>query len=258
VTDFLGLFASDLVASLGILALVSPLWFWESRRGGAPSAGAAGRLAGLFVVYTLLTHAIGFSVQRSAGLDGLRFNWAGKLIALAFGLLVVSRHASGQRRALGWTGSLAPGTLRFALLVTTVAVAIRAALALVSEPGRPGPSMEEFLYQLTLPGLAEETWHRGLFLPLINRVFPRRFRCLGTPFGVGLILTSVAFGLEHGLSVAPGTWGVTFSAFSFARTALTGFLVYGLLRERTESVLPSIVAHNLSNVSGPVVDLLRR
>lgn len=252
--DFHHRIAADLISAVLIMALVSPLWLSAAWQKPEPARSLV-RMAGLYLVCTLLNHSLGVSAQRLLPLRGLEFNWMGKILALGAGWLWMRRQTPGERQALGWTTRIREGTWPFALAVTAAALTIRAGALLLSQAPPDAANAEALVYQASLPGLAEEIWHRAILLGSLNRIFPRRLRILGTPFGAGLLLTSLIFGLEHGISVRPGAFEVSFNAFAALRTSASGFFVYGLLRERTGSVLPSIVAHNLMNVVDPLASL---
>lgn len=255
-SDFHHRIAADLISAVLIMALVSPLWLSAAWR---PPGAARSllKMAGLYLVYTLLNHSLGVSAQRLLPLRGLEFNWMGKILALGAGWLWMRRQTPGERQALGWTTRIREGTWPFALALTAAALTIRAGALLLSQAPPDAVNAEALAYQASLPGLAEEIWHRSILLGLLNQIFPPRMRILGTPFGAGLLITSLLFGLEHGIGVIPATLSVSFNAFAFARTTATGFLVYGLLRERTGSLIPAVAAHNLTNAISPLAGLIR-
>ncbi len=95
------------------------------------------------------------------------------------------------------------------------------------------------LYQFSAIALPEEFYFRGYLQTRLNQIWGRPYRLLGTPIGWGLIVTSLIFMLFH-LVLAVNLWnvGIFFSA-----------LVFGWLREKTDSITAPIIFHALSNIA---------
>ena len=111
--------------------------------------------------------------------------------------------------------------------------------------GGEGGAVEDFAFQLTMPGLEEELFYRGVLLLMLNEAFDRPVRILGAPMGWAAIVTSLAFGLDH-------AFGYSADGFSFnpVTLALTGgpALILVWLREKTGSLLLPVLLHNYANV----------
>ncbi|MFN8264422.1 MAG: CPBP family intramembrane glutamic endopeptidase, partial [Chitinophagales bacterium] len=60
--------------------------------------------------------------------------------------------------------------------------------------------------------------------------------------------TSLLFGLAHGISINEN-FNFSFNYFVLFRTTFDGFL-FALLTEKTKSIFPSIVFHNILNLIG--------
>lgn len=172
-------------------------------------------------------------------------NWQGKLLALA-GTLVAA-WMLGRRRA-GLTLAQAPGSLRPALAVMAAYAALYTALALLT-PGEGG-SAADLAFQLTMPGLEEEGFYRGVLLLAFDRALPGRWRFAGVDWGWGAVLTSLAFGLDHALSLGAG--GLALDPAYLAMTGLPS-LVAVWVRYRTGSVALPVVMHNWGNVAATLV-----
>ena len=106
------------------------------------------------------------------------------------------------------------------------------------------------VWQFIFSGFGEEFFFRGYIQSRINEEFGRPFSFMGVNFGIGLILSSMLFGLAHALNpFSPFTgyyelawwWGVS--------SCVTGF-VFGLVREKTGSIIPSSIAHGLPDAIG--------
>ena len=109
---------------------------------------------------------------------------------------------------------------------------------------------EGWLYLSTMPGLAEELVFRGVFQSLLNRAFPRSWKIAGAFCGWGLVITAVLFAGANGLvNVDP-----QLHPHLVLQAGIVPFLmslVSGWVRERTDSIWPSVLGHNLSNLVIP-------
>lgn len=175
---------------------------------------------------------------------GDEWNWTGKLLALAITLAIASHPAFGWERS-GLTLKQKTGSLAPALAVSAVLVALFTWLALSNEDG--GASAETLAFQLSLPGLEEEPFYRGILLLALNEAFRARFRALGIEWGWGGLLSLVLFGLAHGFGYEDGSFW--FDPIIFAMTAGPS-LILVWLRERTGSLLLPVLLHNFGNSIG--------
>ena len=105
-------------------------------------------------------------------------------------------------------------------------------------------------------GFGEEIFFRGYILSRVNEAFGRPFMLLGVRFGPGLIVSSLLFGFIHVLNTVDYfggryefAWLWFFSAFCFG-------MFYGVLREKTGSVLPGAILHGLEDVLGRIPTFL--
>lgn len=173
--------------------------------------------------------------------EGAQWNWSGKAASIAGMLLVAALPFAGWRKA-GLTFRQAPGAwLAWAVLAVVVGVAFY--FAYTSGDGKPSPA-ETIAFQWTMPSLDEEIYYRGVMLLFLDRAFAPASRLIGAPLGWGALVSSLMFGLTHGLGVSDG--GVSFDAFYFGWTFLLGaFFVW--LRARTGSILAPLAGHSFGN-----------
>lgn len=200
--------------------------------------------AGLVVLNdALLTRGYG----RVPDLIGGEWNWQGKLLALAATALIAALPAFGWRPA-GFTWRQVPGSLRAAIPVALLygLLFLGLAFAFPSDPATP----ETVAFQLTLPGVEEETFYRGLLLLALDRAFLGRMRWLGIEWGWGAILSCALFGLAHAFGY--GADGFSLDPLTMALTGLPSFIAVWL-RLRTGSVLLPILLHNFGNAIGLIV-----
>ena len=169
------------------------------------------------------------------------WNWQGKLLALAATLVTAALPMFGWRR-VGLTLRQAPGSLGAALPVLALYCAFFVALALAFPSD--GASAEDVAFQLTMPGLEEEIFYRGLLLFALMQAFTGRLHFLGVDWGWGAVLSCLLFGLAHAFGFSDGQF-----SFDPLVMALTGVpsLIGVWLALRTGSVLLPIVMHNFGN-----------
>lgn len=104
----------------------------------------------------------------------------------------------------------------------------------------PHPARKQFaavVYGLFAVGFGEEMFFRGYVQSRLNQAFGRRFRRWSVSWGWGLVLTSLLFAAAHAVNPHGGIW---WSMWIFP----VG-LIFGLIREKTGSIIPSALAHGL-------------
>ena len=99
--------------------------------------------------------------------------------------------------------------------------------------------------QLVVVALPEELFFRGCLHRLLEQRFPPARRWLGGGVGVALLLSSAAFALVH------------LPKNGDPRALATFFpgLLFGWMRSRTGSILPSVLVHASSNIWVRLLDL---
>ncbi len=116
---------------------------------------------------------------------------------------------------------------------------------------RYSSEIENILFQLTMPSIVEEIVFRGILLGLLNQVFIKSFRIGKTYFGMGVIITSILFGLWHGLSIDTSL-GFNLYWVPLIYTTVIGFIL-ALIKERTGSILGPIILHIVINTIPNVI-----
>jgi membrane protease YdiL (CAAX protease family) len=172
---------------------------------------------------------------------GGEWNWQGKLLALAATLGIAALPMFGWRR-VGLTLAQEPGSLKAAVPVIALYCAFFFALA-VAFPG-DAASGEDIAFQLTMPGLEEEAFYRGILLFALYKAFTGRLRFLGVDWGWGAVLSCLLFGMTHAFSFSDGQF--SFDPMVMALTAIPSFIAVWL-RLRTGSLLLPILVHNFGN-----------
>ena len=179
---------------------------------------------------------------------GLQYNWTGKLLStllsllVVFGLHLLSPPEIGLVRAVrSW---------RLVGLVALFFASLQLADGYLNRHHHVQPSLETYLYQLTMPGIAEELFFRGILLALLSRLFSRTIPFFGTQTSWGGLATVVLFAFGHGFSFAGPL--ALLPQTHFALGSALNAAVFGLLflwvRERSGSCWAAMATHNLSNI----------
>lgn len=172
---------------------------------------------------------------------GGAWNWQGKLLALGATLAVAALPAFGWRRC-GFTLAQEPGSLKAALPVAALYCAFFVIIALAFPGGRS--NAEEAAFQLTMPGIEEEPFYRGILLFALDQAFTRRKRFLGVDWGWGAVLSCFLFGMTHAFGFSDGSF--SFDPITMVLTAIPSFIAVWL-RLRTGSLLLPVLLHNFGN-----------
>jgi uncharacterized protein len=173
--------------------------------------------------------------------------WTGKALALVGTLAIASLPWFGWRR-VGLTLAQRAGSLRSAIPVVLLYCGFFLAIALLFPSDRP--TGEEVAFQLTMPGLEEEPFYRGILLFAFDQAFRGRIRFLGVDWGWGAVLSCLAFGLTHSFGYSEGAF--SFDPLIMALTAIPSFIAVWL-RYRTGSLALPVLLHNFGNAIGLLV-----
>jgi membrane protease YdiL (CAAX protease family) len=196
--------------------------------------------AALLVLLNDLMLTNGYGLFPSLPLGG-DWNWQGKILALAASLVVIALPGFG-RRETGLTVVQAPGSLKPALPVVGFYVGLFLILALIFP--NEGLSVEALAFQLTMPGLEEEVFYRGVLLVALGRAVAGRVRFLGVDWGLGAILSCVLFGLAHAFGFSDGEF--SFDPLTMGLTAVPSLIAVWLALKTRSLVLP-VLLHNFGN-----------
>jgi len=201
--------------------------------------------AGLaFAIYMIALRSRSWLPQ-PALLGGLELNWTGKSLSLlsTCAILAFLPRVSFKEAGLRW--GQAAGSLRPVIIVVVMTV-LSATVTSAFISSSPNTSPEWLMFQATMPGLDEEIFMRGLLLLLFHQAFGKGMAIGGAETGWGLWLTTLLFGLLHGVAWADGALQVEIPAIVL--TGMIGF-VAGWTRERTGSLVVPVFFHNIFNVA---------
>jgi hypothetical protein len=109
----------------------------------------------------------------------------------------------------------------------------------------PGKALVVFLTFALFVGFGEEILYRGYMQSRLNEVFGKPFQFFGVAFGWGALITALLFGLTH-VGVLRWILGMdTRVTLAWGFWTIFGGLVFGFVREKSGSILPSALLHGL-------------
>ena len=196
------------------------------------------------LVYFLLLRSRG-ELPSPAFLDELDRNWFGKTLSIAgtIAMLYFLPRVGFLDAGVTWKqneGSLKP------VIIAAAVVVLSMTFASYAFGPSPNTSVENLLWQATMPGIDEELFMRGLLLLLLHQAFGKGLNIWGAETGWGFWLVTVTFGLLHGATIEGSDVDIDISV-----TMATGFMGFILawMRERTGSLVVPVLFHNVSNVA---------
>jgi uncharacterized protein len=181
------------------------------------------------------------------------WDWNGKLFDLLCLICIAAIFvATGlfSREDMGLKLRQRPGSWRAALFVIVPALIVIDAVVLYFAP-HAGFTAEDVAYQMTLPGIVEEIFWRGILLAIFDRMFAPNLTILGAKVGYGAVATSLAFAAVHTFEVDRALH-IRFFVL-YGSSPLVGALFGAWLRARSGSVALPALAHNISNTVTTVV-----
>jgi membrane protease YdiL (CAAX protease family) len=207
----------------------------------------------LFLIASLVVLDVALiEIPRVDGFRHHHWSWQESLLSSAWPFLLAVLVPGISLASIGVTSRFRPGWLKPSIVAGLVALAVPAVFFVLG--ARRRLDGEGWAFLLTMPGLAEELVFRGVYQSLLNRLFGKPWRLANAEFGWGLIITAVLFAGSNGLVVVdPRLHARIVLPAAIAPVMLS--LVSGWVRERTDSVWPSVLGHNLSNIVIPIASL---
>jgi membrane protease YdiL (CAAX protease family) len=105
-------------------------------------------------------------------------------------------------------------------------------------------------------GFGEEIFFRGYIQSRLNQTFGRPWRFLGVDFGLGLLVSAALFGLIHVFNTVDYFSGRWDFAWLWWFPNFAAGLFFGVLRERTKSIVAGGIVHGVSDVLARIPALL--
>lgn len=198
-----------------------------------------GIFAIMFLLWSVLTNGLGGVIVNS----GQKWQWVGKVAGLLLGIFFVYRNKLISKKELGWTLRFNVASVKPVLSLLLLILAARLSFYLLFEPISKYFDLETVLFQGVLVGFCDELLFRGILLALLNRIFSGKENLFGFPLSFGILITSVLYGLTQGFILGEG-----FHLQINLIRILLGFfvgLIAALLKERSGSLLPAVIFHNI-------------
>lgn len=106
------------------------------------------------------------------------------------------------------------------------------------------------IWQFVFSGFGEEFIYRGYFQSRLNQAFGRPVHLCGIQFGIGLIVASLLFGLLHVFASYDPAIGFSSLAWSRLWGNFLAGLFFGVIREKTGTLIAPGIAHGLPDAVG--------
>lgn len=210
---------------------------------------------GFFILYFLADVFLQTSGKQLIDLD-LKFNWAGKILSLILGLIIIFSVSKEERIEIGFTFKTnSPASLKFGLLVFFGFTLFDIIFKLILFPKGNPFDLETFLFQATMPGLTEEILFRGISLWLLDKAFAPTWNYRGIKFGWAFVIVTVLFGVSHG-AVLDQDLHLKFDVITMLYLTLISSLSVGILRQFSGNLIYSILGHNTINLINAVIRIL--
>lgn len=216
------------------------------------SPGAVAR--SLVIVEVLLAFAavhVGFKAVKQLTAIGAReraagLNFTSGIVMAAAAVLLI---ALGRRSwaAYGFAWPRLSQTRRWRWIVPLL-YAVPLAVFVQGHAGGPRTGALVFLGFVTFTAIGEELFFRGYLQSRLNEAFGRPWRIGAAEVGVGLPVSALLFGVLHGLNTVDYFHGQFAFAWGWAAITVASGLLFGAIREKTGSVVPSIISHGLLDV----------
>lgn len=210
---------------------------------------------GFFILYFLADVFLQASGKQLIGLD-LKFNWAGKILSLILGLILIFSVSKEERIKIGFTSKTnSASSLKFGLLVFFGFTLFDIIFKLILFPKGNAFNLETFLFQATMPGLTEEILFRGISLWLLDKAYEPKWNYRGIKFGWAFVIVTVLFGVSHG-AVLDQDLHLKFDLITMLYLTLISSLSVGILRQFSGNLIYSILGHNTINLINAVIRIL--
>jgi len=202
----------------------------------------------LFFIVFFAGLILGSEIQKMLNLD-LKMGWGQDIIStIAVVLLAFFFKAPQQLLALEMPKHRS--WVKYTLIIGVAIALWNFTNQIYSEDVNFNPGLEYFLFELTMPSIAEEMGLRGAVLGFLL-YYAKQSDFSNAKIWMIMVILSVLFGMAHLLGVESFVEGL--KAFLMTFTAGLGL---SWLRIKTGSIFPGIIAHSIMNVFDNVLGLL--
>ncbi|HEY1194582.1 CPBP family intramembrane glutamic endopeptidase [Flavobacterium sp.] len=244
----------SLLTPLFWIVLISPLIFMAHFKSEKSNL----KYLGFFILYFLADVYLQVSGKQLINLDflDLKFNWAGKMLSLILGLVIIFSVSKEERIKIGFTTQTNSKTqFKFGLLLFLGFTFFDIIFKLILFPKGSAFHLETFLFQATMPGLTEEIVFRGISLWLLNKAFAPTWKYREIEFGWSFVIVTVLFGVSHG-AVLDQDLHLKFDIMTMVYLTLISSFSVGVLRIFSGNLIYSVLGHNTINLINAVIRIL--
>ncbi|MCC9136128.1 CPBP family intramembrane glutamic endopeptidase [Pontibacter silvestris] len=193
-----------------------------------------------FIVYFSSVVA-GSIIQKALGLK-LQMGW-GQQIASILIVLIFASFFKRPKELLGLSIPKHNQWLLISVLTALFIITFSVIAKTIGDAPAELESVEYYIYEATMPGLGEELGLRGLVFGFLL-YYAKQHNLSSKGVWILMVLQALPFGILHILQ----TSGVeAFLVFTYTSTAA---IALAWLRAKTDSIVPCIIAHNITNAFG--------
>lgn len=195
------------------------------------------------------------NLPRVDGFAKHHWSWQESMLSILWPIVFAAFTPGISLATFGVTSQLRLDSLRSALIAFAFVLSIPVIFFVLGS--RKTLDAEGWIFLSLMPGLAEELVFRGAFQSLLNQVFGRPWSFANAEFGWSLLITTLLFAAANGLLSVDSQFHPHVSLARGIAPGISG-LFAGWVRERTDSVWPTVIGHNLFNLIIPIGSLLVR
>lgn len=211
-----------------------------------------------FVLYFLADCYIQYlsKLYFDLGFLGLKFAWVGKILSLCLSLVVIFSVSKSERVAMGFTTKTnSKNQLMSGIFIFLGFLAFDFIFKMILFPKGAAFDLETFAFQMTMPGLTEELFCRGILFWLLDKAFVPNWNFKGVKFGWGFVIVTVLFAVAHGV-VLTNNYEFKFDLITILYLTLISSLSVGILRKLSGNIIFPITGHNAINTMNAIIRIL--
>lgn len=211
-----------------------------------------------FILYFLADCYIQHFSRQFISLEsiGLQYAWTGKFLCLVVSLSIIFSLNKKDREEIGFTTKInTRKQLKFGILFFLGFLLFDFVFKWALFPKGGNFDLETFVFQSTMPGLAEEITFRGIGLWLLDKAFEPKWNFKGIRLGWGFIIVTILFGVAHG-AILTEDHQFKVDMITILYLTLISSLSLGILRKFSGSLIYSVLGHNCINVMNAIIRIL--
>lgn len=214
--------------------------------------------AALLLFLAVVTSTLALFLQPVPVLSHTEFNWQGKILNFLWPCLLVYGCSCLSVNDVGLSLPKQSSDFRLAILLGTVLAFLASLIELLAGVSVDQMNLGTLLFESTIPGLDEEITYRGVFLAALNRYLAKPWRVGKTQFGWGVLLVTLLFVMAHFVHIDNKTHQVIWVNKGYINLFLlsTIGLALGFIREKSGSIWPAVLLHNIANVLCYMIECL--